>query len=68
SLTTKTLPVDNINVTVTVQGNFKEMVDDAEKQILRHVLDSCGGDRKKASRKLGIGRTTLWRKLSEIND
>ncbi|MDF9409985.1 sigma 54-interacting transcriptional regulator, partial [Pelotomaculum isophthalicicum JI] len=67
SLTTKTLPVDNINVTVTVQGNFKEMVDDAEKQILRHVLDSCGGDRTKASRKLGIGRTTLWRKLAEVD-
>jgi len=67
SLTTKTLPVDNITVTVSAQGNFKEMINDAEKQVLRYVLESCGGDRTKASRKLGIGRTTLWRKLAEVD-
>jgi len=67
SLTAKSVPRDNITVTVSVRDNFKEMIDDVEKQVLRYFLDSCGGDRTKAARKLGIGRTTLWRKLTEVN-
>jgi len=27
------------------------------------TLASCGGDRELACKRLGIGRTTLWRKL-----
>jgi transcriptional regulator of acetoin/glycerol metabolism len=27
------------------------------------VLTECGGDRAQASERLGISRTTLWRKL-----
>jgi len=31
----------------------------------RRVLEECGGDRDEACRRLGIGRTTLWRKLKQ---
>jgi propionate catabolism operon transcriptional regulator len=34
-----------------------------EAQILR-VLRDCGGNQTEAARRLGIGRTTLWRRLS----
>jgi len=27
------------------------------------VLAECGGDRSEAARRLGVSRTTLWRKL-----
>ena len=31
--------------------------------LIRRVLAECDGDRNEACRRLGIGRTTLWRKL-----
>ncbi len=34
-----------------------------EREHARKVLEACGGDHAKAARRLGIGRTTLWRKL-----
>ncbi|VCU71036.1 Propionate catabolism operon regulatory protein [Pigmentiphaga humi] len=30
---------------------------------IRRVLQECGGNHQEAARRLGIGRTTLWRKL-----
>ncbi len=34
-----------------------------ESRKIRETLDSCGGNRTLAARKLGISRTTLWRKI-----
>jgi propionate catabolism operon transcriptional regulator len=34
-----------------------------ERDLIRRVLEECNGDRDAACRRLGIGRTTLWRKL-----
>ncbi len=36
---------------------------DAEREHVLAVLASCGGSQAEAARALGIGRTTLWRKL-----
>ena len=36
-----------------------------ESDWVRQVLADCGGDRDEACRRLGIGRTTLWRKLKQ---
>ncbi|HSN13592.1 MAG TPA: helix-turn-helix domain-containing protein [Anaeromyxobacteraceae bacterium] len=30
---------------------------------MRRVLEECGGNQTEAARRLGIGRSTLWRKL-----
>ena len=35
-----------------------------ERAEIQRVLDECGGDRTLASQRLGISRTTLWRKLN----
>jgi transcriptional regulator, propionate catabolism operon regulatory protein len=35
-----------------------------EMQLIRRVLAECDGDRDEACKRLGIGRTTLWRKLN----
>jgi len=35
----------------------------SEAQLIRGVLEECGGSYAKASKRLGISRTTLWRKL-----
>ena len=38
---------------------------DGEKGMLFAALCACGGNRTQAARKLGIDRTTLWRKLQK---
>ncbi|MFM8360728.1 MAG: helix-turn-helix domain-containing protein, partial [Verrucomicrobiota bacterium] len=40
---------------------------EAEKQLLLHALQECGGNRTEAARKLGISRRTLHRKLHEFH-
>lgn len=46
---------------VPIQGPLKEI----EKEVIRKVLQEEGGNKKKAARRLDIGRTTLWRKLKD---
>ncbi|WP_242392510.1 propionate catabolism operon regulatory protein PrpR [Anaeromyxobacter oryzisoli] len=36
---------------------------DLERAHILRVLEECGGNQSRAARRLGIGRTTLWRKL-----
>lgn len=40
---------------------------EAEKQLLIHALEECGGNRTEAAKKLGISRRTLHRKLHEFH-
>jgi len=37
--------------------------EESEIQLIRRVLDECGGSYVAAAKRLGISRTTLWRKL-----
>ncbi|WP_243338038.1 propionate catabolism operon regulatory protein PrpR [Anaeromyxobacter soli] len=37
--------------------------DEQERELIRRVLDEVGGNQSEAARRLGIGRSTLWRKL-----
>lgn len=37
--------------------------EESETQLIRRALDECGGSYAAASKRLGISRTTLWRKL-----
>ena len=47
---------------------LKEIVAIAEKEVIQQMILLCGGDRARAAKKLGVGRTTLWRKSTENND
>ncbi len=47
------------SITIPLGGSLQEIED----EILRQVLTKAGGDRTKASRLLGISRSTLWRRL-----
>jgi propionate catabolism operon transcriptional regulator len=38
--------------------------EETELEMIERVLAECGGDRTLAAKRLGIGRTTLWRRLS----
>jgi propionate catabolism operon transcriptional regulator len=37
---------------------------EAEREQIRRILVECGGDRAAAAKRLGISRTTLWRRLA----
>jgi propionate catabolism operon transcriptional regulator len=45
------------------QAPLRQRQQQLERDMIRRVLDECHGDRDAACRRLGIGRTTLWRKL-----
>lgn len=38
---------------------------DVEKDVIRHVVKKCNGNLTRAAEELGIGRTTLYRKMEE---
>lgn len=38
-----------------------------EEDAIRHALNACGGSMSRAARSLGIGRSTLYRKVGELN-
>ena len=38
---------------------------DLERRAIKEALDACGGDRVRAAKLLGIGKTTIYRKLKE---
>ena len=37
------------------------------REIVKVVLSQCGGNQTLAAKRLGIGRTTLWRYLNETD-
>jgi DNA-binding NtrC family response regulator len=41
---------------------------EVEKRYIETVLERCGGNKSKAFKVLGIGRTTLYRKLGMRKD
>ncbi len=48
------------------QYNFSEMnLKDMEKLHIEHILQDCHWNQSEASRRLGIGYNTLWRKMKE---
>ncbi|NLI92152.1 MAG: sigma 54-interacting transcriptional regulator [Peptococcaceae bacterium] len=48
-------------------GAFDTKISTLESQIIQKVLEECSGNKAEAARRLGISRTTLWRKL-QAND
>jgi propionate catabolism operon transcriptional regulator len=50
----------------TVATSLGDTTRDSELQAIVHTLRECGGDRGLACQRLGIGRTTLWRKLRQL--
>ncbi|HET7754362.1 MAG TPA: propionate catabolism operon regulatory protein PrpR [Anaeromyxobacteraceae bacterium] len=40
-------------------------VEDGERALIERAVRECNGNQSEAARRLGIGRTTLWRKLRE---
>ncbi|HTO95775.1 MAG TPA: sigma-54 dependent transcriptional regulator [Myxococcales bacterium] len=48
-------------------GDALRSLAEVEREHILRVLQACGGRQADAARILGIGRTTLWRKLQELD-
>ncbi len=52
-------------VLVDSDGTLAMLMKEAEKKILFNSRERCGGSVQQMAKQLGVGRTTLWRKLKE---
>jgi len=46
-------------------GTLREQVREYEHSLIMRAIDECGGDRRAAAQRLGIGLSSLYRKLEE---
>ncbi len=49
-------------------GSLKQILEDKERRVIEHVLQSVHGNKTKASKILGIHRTSLYEKLNKIKN
>ncbi len=61
SVTAVLLPADN------GEGSLRERVRRFEMSLIRRAIDDAGGDRRLAAQRLGIGLSSLYRKLEEFS-
>jgi transcriptional regulator with GAF, ATPase, and Fis domain len=52
---------------ITLEISVPATIDEIERRAIEATLDYTGGDKTRASRALGIGRKTLYRKLRQYN-
>ncbi|MDD5176526.1 MAG: sigma-54 dependent transcriptional regulator [Sterolibacterium sp.] len=69
------LPVAIIQTTSTqtsggtsigAEGNLRDQMRQLELEIMRRAIEDAGGDRRLAAQKLGIGLSSLYRKIEEL--
>jgi len=63
------LTVDDFQLSSQFDADEPEIktfnLSDVERDAIKHVLKKCNGNLTRASEELGIGRTTLYRKIGE---
>jgi DNA-binding NtrC family response regulator len=59
------VPVKDPNAIELTEGSDMRRMDDLEREIIRFALQHYRGHMSEVSRKLGIGRSTLYRKLKD---
>ena len=47
--------------------DYNRPLGEMTREIVKVVLSQCGGNQTLAAKRLGIGRTTLWRYLNETD-
>jgi len=60
-------PGDTDTGGATEIGNLRQQVREFEQRLIVEAIEQSGGDRQRAARRLGIGLSTLYRKLEDMN-
>lgn len=60
------IAASTVKPAVEASGSFRDQVRAFEINLIRKVIDDMGGDRRQAAGRLGIGLSTLYRKLEEM--
>ncbi len=58
----------NAGTAIANQGYLRDQLREIEVSLIRRMLDETGGDRRLAAQRLGIGLSSLYRKLEETAD
>ncbi len=64
------IPPEDEFRTTTPAGSVRslqDVIDDAEREAIRRVLDEVDGNREQAASLLGLSATTLWRKMKRLS-
>ncbi len=56
----------SIAITTSPGDNLRAAVRDYEMHHIQRVLRECGDDKREAARRLGLGLSSLYRKLEEL--
>ena len=59
-------PSNGTSIASMGEGYLRDQVRQFEASLIRRALDATGGDRRAAAQRLGIGLSSLYRKLEEI--
>ena len=59
---------EEIRLCLPADLSLRQLHEQAEAKYIDEVLARCGNNHSAAARQLGIGRTTLWRRLEERKD
>jgi two-component system response regulator AtoC len=62
---TPSVPAGMAAPVVSGRGPLRDQVRDFEHGLILRAIDDCGGDRRAAAQRLGIGLSSLYRKLEE---
>ena len=68
----RVLKLENTSPVVHIQGELQapgrfdlnRTLEEMNREIMKLVLEECGGNQTSAAKRLGISRTTLWRVLN----
>ncbi|MCZ8513951.1 PrpR N-terminal domain-containing protein [Paenibacillus filicis] len=56
---------ESLNAVTTAQIDLRGSMEEIERRIIMHVLQEEGMNQSKTCKRLGINRTTLWRKINK---
>jgi DNA-binding NtrC family response regulator len=59
-------PSNGTSIALPSEGYLRDQVRQFEASLIRRALEATGGDRRAAAQRLGIGLSSLYRKLEEI--
>lgn len=59
--------IDNNAMDIARSGSLEDIKNNAEKAAIASVWKSCGGNKARMARMLGISRETLYQKIKKYN-